>query len=367
MKSHTSYLFIAPVRRPRLWFPWQQFNFRIRLLLMIFALALAAVNTVCADTVIMDNGDRISGRFVRKDGDVLKFRTPYAGTLKIDWEQIHEVQLDAPVSLLLEDSGIVEVVRVVREGTRLKLYRQGHSRIIEMDPSRVKVMHPEAWELGTGHKFEGRVNFAFKAQRGNTDKNDLDLDFGLKYRRRWDYFQSNGQLEIDSAFGQATTNKWTWMNKYERHFPNPWYGSAWLVVRRDRFSDLNFQSLVGPSVGYRFYAGKSRNLRSEIGVFHLHQEFSTQENVNNWGLGGFLEYDEMIWQDWLQFYHRQYGYIGVFDDPGKQLWHAWTGLRASLVAGFVGSVEYEIEYDSKPAVDTLTTDTTLRLKLGYEW
>ena len=38
-----------------------------------------------------------------------------------------------------------------------------------------------------------------------------------------------------------------------------------------------------------------------------------------------------------------------------------------LVAGFVGTVEYEVDYDSQPAVESLTTDTTLNLKLGYKW
>jgi hypothetical protein len=38
-----------------------------------------------------------------------------------------------------------------------------------------------------------------------------------------------------------------------------------------------------------------------------------------------------------------------------------------LISGVVGGIEYDIEYDSDPAVEAKTTDTTLRLKLGYEW
>jgi len=45
----------------------------------------------------------------------------------------------------------------------------------------------------------------------------------------------------------------------------------------------------------------------------------------------------------------------------------WTGLRAPIVSGFIASAEYEIDYDSKPAVEVETTDTTFKLKLGYEW
>ncbi len=30
-------------------------------------------------------------------------------------------------------------------------------------------------------------------------------------------------------------------------------------------------------------------------------------------------------------------------------------------------MEYEIDHDSRPAVEAKTTDETVRLKLGYEW
>ncbi|WP_295884650.1 DUF481 domain-containing protein [uncultured Thiohalocapsa sp.] len=46
---------------------------------------------------------------------------------------------------------------------------------------------------------------------------------------------------------------------------------------------------------------------------------------------------------------------------------ARTGFRVPLIAGFVGSMEYEIDHDSRPAVEAKTTDETVRLKLGYEW
>jgi len=38
-----------------------------------------------------------------------------------------------------------------------------------------------------------------------------------------------------------------------------------------------------------------------------------------------------------------------------------------MLSGFVGCLEYELDYDSDPALEAKTTDTTLRLKLGYEW
>jgi hypothetical protein len=38
-----------------------------------------------------------------------------------------------------------------------------------------------------------------------------------------------------------------------------------------------------------------------------------------------------------------------------------------LAGGFTGAIEFEYDYDSDPAVEAEPTDTTLRLKQGYEW
>jgi hypothetical protein len=45
---------------------------------------------------------------------------------------------------------------------------------------------------------------------------------------------------------------------------------------------------------------------------------------------------------------------------------SWTGVRVPLAGGFVGSLEYELDYDSEQAIETKTSDETLRLKIGYE-
>ena len=67
-----------------------------------------------------------------------------------------------------------------------------------------------------------------------------------------------------------------------------------------------------------------------------------------------------------KLYHRHFG-TAAANASGKYIWRSWTGLRAPIFGGFIASAEYEIDYDSEPAVEVETTDTTFKLKLGYEW
>ena len=138
------------------------------------------------------------------------------------------------------------------------------------------------------------------------------------------------------------------------------------MFKKDRFADLNLRTLVGPGIGYRFFESKPLNLKLEIGPYYLNDDFIDQSDETFWGPAWFLDYDQKVWKKRLQIYHRQLGFQGV-NNSDKFIWRSWTGVRIPLVAGLFGSLEYEIDYDSEPAVEAETTDQTFKLKLGYKW
>ncbi len=134
-----------------------------------------------ADVVIMHNGDRMTGDLIRQDAGRLKLKTAYAGTLDIDWEQVSEVRLDEPQEVLLDDERVLQVRAVSREDDRLTLLQEPPSEPMTVEPARVKVIEPEPWELGEGHRLNGRVNFALKNERGNSrqERDRFRLPAGL--------------------------------------------------------------------------------------------------------------------------------------------------------------------------------------------
>jgi len=99
---------------------------------------------------------------------------------------------------------------------------------------------------------------------------------------------------------------------------------------------------------------------------YLNDDFLDQPDQEFWGPTWWLTYEQKVLKERLTLFHRQLGFIAG-NDSQKQLWRSWTGARVPLLAGFVASVEYEVDYDSQPAVESLTTDNTLNLKLGYKW
>ena len=333
--------------------------------LALVGLALLAPAT--ADEVILSNGDRLTGEVVRQDGGRLRLRTDYAGEISIDWEQVREVRLAEPSPVLLDNDEVIDIAAVTRDQEQLHLSRPGVSEPMTLAPERVQIIEPEPWETGAGHRLSGIVNLGLQDRTGNSESTEMDLDFELNYRRRWQEWQTTGQLEYNQTRSVKTTENWSLRNKYTRRFPHsPWYGAAWLRFNHDRFADLRLRSLVGPALGYQFEADDETRLSAEIGPLYVHEHFYDQPDAAVWGPALFVDYEQVLIAERLQFYLNGMGF-STLGGQSQDLWTSWAGLRVPLVGGFVGSLEYQIDYDSTPAEATKTTDKALRLKLGYQW
>jgi len=327
-----------------------------------------------ADELIMRNGDRLSGDVVSRSGDALKFKTAYAGTLSITWSQIREIRSDQAMRLKTDDDRLISSHHLVNQDDQLQIETADHDTL-SIDQQSLSEINPEPWTLGEGYKFTGAINLAGKKERGNNDKDELDIDGNWVFRRKQHRYRSFFTLEKDNKNRLKTKNKWTFRNSYDYFrgreqalglkVAKAYYGLT-IAAEQDGFADLRLRLGAGPHAGYQFYEGHKTNLLTEIGFMRIHEQFQNDSDQNYWAPAWLINFDRFLFAKTLQFYHRQIGFRGV-TGPKTLVWNSWTGLRVPLWAGLVASTEFQVEYDSNPANNTKTTDYTTRLKIGYQW
>ena len=337
---------------------------------------LPASNPLLADTLVMNNGDHISGEVLLRQGDVLKFKTAYAGEISVKWSEIQSVTTDNAMTLQLDNERVIKSHSITNQDEQtLAIKGEVEEQEMVLSQQTLTALNPEPWTLGEGYKFTGLINFSTKNERGNNDKDELDADADILFRRQRDRAKFSLVFEKDNQDGEATKNKWSVRGSYD-YFPEKqwnygikvpkWFYGGTLMAQKDQFADLTLRLIAGPHIGYQFYEGHDRNLLVQTGVLRVHEQFQNDPDNDFWGAGWHIDYDQYLFNDITQFYHKQVGVYGI-QDPHKLLWTSWTGFRVPLWAGFIASTEIEIEYDSEPASDADTTDTTYRLKLGYRW
>jgi len=337
----------------------------IRISFLLILLSLCH-QPVAADEVLISDGSRVMGDVLRHDTAVLRIKTSFAGTLEIKWSEIVEVTLTEPGTVLLRNGQTLEVKALSHEGDRFVLYPAASADPVFVEASQVKAFEAEAWELGQGRKRSGRINLAVEDEKGNTEKREYDLDLELHNRWNKNHLLVLGQLEYDTTRGATSADNWTALANFDHTFTGKWYYSIALLFRQDRFRDLKLRTSLGSALGYRFFDSRPLSLRTEVGIYYLEDDFYEQSDETFWGPGWYLDYEQKVWNQRLSLYHRHVVFAAA-NESGKYLWRSWSGLRAPMFTGFVAGIEFEIDYDGEPAVRVDKTDTTFRLKLGYEW
>ena len=338
----------------------------------LFPLVAAALITgqqVWADELLMKDGSRLIGEVVKRDNGTLEFKTSYAGIIKVTWDEVAELHADEPMKLMLDDESTRTAKHIRSDEEGLFVYDDD----IEPDLSEPSLaqeelayINPEPWRTGDGYKLDGHINFALERDRGNTDKDEIDVDGDLLWRFKDDRFTMFGELERDRNNNKKTTDKWKLDNAYDHFFTKQWFAGAYLGFEHDQFADLNLRTVVGPKVGYQWFESKNMNLRGSVGPMYVDEDFDDDPDDDYIALGWAINFDKYLFSDIMQFYHRHVG-LWSMDDTSDLVWNAWTGLRFPLIWRFVASTELQVEYDGGAAESADDTDTTFSLKIGYQW
>jgi len=337
-------------------------------LFLLVAAALITGQQVWADELLMKDGSRLIGEVVKRDNGTLEFKTSYAGIIKVTWDEVAELHADEPMKLMLDDDSI-------RTAKHIKSSEDGLILDDDIEPDlsepslaqdELAYINPAAWRTGDGYKLDGHINFALSKERGNTDKDEIDVDGDLIWRFKDDRFTTFGEFERDRNNNEKTKDKWKLDNAYDHFLSKQWFVGAYLGFESDRFSDLNLRTSVGPKIGYQWFEGKAMNLSTQAGPIYVDEDFDSSPDDDYMALGWGIDFNKYLFSEFMQFYHRQTGFWSM-EETSNVVWNTWTGLRFPLIWRFVASTEMRVEYDGGAAEGTDDTDTTYTLKIGYQW
>ena len=83
-------------------------------------IALLAAPSLGADTVILCNGDRLTGKVLRLDGERLVVETELLGSLRIRWRDVEGIESEESLSVLTDEGERLDGL-VSLQGDRLKV------------------------------------------------------------------------------------------------------------------------------------------------------------------------------------------------------------------------------------------------------
>jgi putative salt-induced outer membrane protein YdiY len=333
-----------------------------------YVLALTLAGTpVYADTVILKNGDRITGTIVRKEDSNLVLKTTFAGEIKLLWSEINTLTTEKPVVLVLDNDTTIEGANLASTTPGSASVRSANvGQPMDIALASVKYINPSNIVTGKGVKVTGRVNVGASIASGNSDTESYAVDTEVIMRTKTNRTTVGANLYQAKDNSVDTEDKSAAYLKYDHFLNDKQYIYGNTTFARDKFKDQKLKSTVGLGYGHQFWETPSRNLALEGGLAFVNDDYFVAADENYTAARWAIKYDQKMYKDKIQFFHNHEGLIDLSDTENLTI-TSQTGFRFPLLAGMNAAIQANIDWDKSPPAGTGSTDRKILFSLGYAW
>jgi putative salt-induced outer membrane protein YdiY len=259
-------------------------RFPVRFVSTLFACALAAMLTtpvIQADTVVLKNGDQLTGTAVKLEGGKLTFKTAYADAVTIAWDQVKSLTTSQPF-ILPTPEGNLSVTSVERTPTGFVLTTA--SGPAAMDSAAVTVLrspadqktYEDSLHPGWGHAWAGAANLSLALSKGNSD--NLNLGAGLTAARATTTdktsLYANTLYSRDSHADLTTANATGGGLRYDHNLKPRLFAFGSGDFSANALQNLDLRSIMGGGFGWHAQISPRQTFDVLGGLVWTHESYS---------------------------------------------------------------------------------------------
>lgn len=333
---------------------------------LLYCVACAGACGAHADEVVLANGDRISGKVMRKENTTLTLKTPYAGELNIKWSDVRRISTDGPITVFLADQTKLDGTLRSDEDGSVIVTPAGGTPGAPIALMQIGVINPAAEISGEAAKITGHVNAGLSSTSGNTQTRKLYGDAENVIRTRDNRLTLGARGANTQDQGQETESNWFGYLKYDRFFTRKWYGYGNSDFENDHFKDIRLRTTVGLGSGYQVLETPATNLSFEGGLTYVHTDFIVAPNESYPAGRWAVKFDQLLFKTKYKFFHMHEAIVSL-EDASNVFVRSQTGLRIPLRDRLNATAQYNVDWDSQPTNGRVRTDKALLLTLGYTW
>jgi hypothetical protein len=291
--------------------------------------ALGFANQLYPATVVLSNGDRLTGKISKLEKGKLAVKTDYAGTVQIDWAMVRAFDTDQQFEILTlsgrrykgmlrRSADALEIITDAERASIPPVDVTGLAPLSDGEP-------PSFWE-----RVEGAIDAGYSFTRGNSDLTQSSLGLRSDYVRE----KYKAHLTASSIFSRQndapSTSRHTVNGRLDR-FLGPRALAFFIggLERNDR-QQLNLRTTTGGGLGWRLVKNKNTELSIRGGLTFTNERFIDGVELSSGeGLG------QIEWKT------SRFGKVKLSTD-------------ARFYPSVTESGRYRIEYDSTMRVPVLS-------------
>lgn len=317
-----------------------------------------------ADTLWLDNGDRLTGHIEFMEGNRLIFQTEFAGQVEVDVKRIRTLESDGPVLIKTRDDTkharriqaseqAGEIILVNGDTPPLPMEITALQQIMEPKP----VIEDWIWD--------GRATLSLELDNTESKKRDLDVDVTTEARHGdWRHALSS---EFERDYRDDIKSRHWWETDYTLSwfFAEKWFWQNRISYLRDHLGDVERQIQLGSGPGYQWWDNALGSFETSARFEHLRLDARDGSDSRTNGLGLNWDYRRYLFGKRFQLVHNAETIIPD-DEQVDYMVDAELGLRYLLNSW--ASLSLMTEWDYISSADEKSRDETrYKLGLGVSW
>ena len=320
-------------------------------------LAMLVALPARADEVRLKNGDRITGVTTSLAAGTLSFKAA-GGDLKVAWADVTSLAIEQPMLVTVGTAPPTSALFAAADANgRVTLVPGGPVALSDI----VALSRPQPVWVITGGGGAGIVETA-----GNTQVNNVRLSGDVVAKGAADRYTLSAIATHANDRGVETARNWSMTGKYDRFLTARLFANANANFTNDRFRDIDLRSALGAGLGYQIIETARTTLTADAGLAWVKENFKSIADDSYTAAHESAGLQVQVLPGRVQAFHQHDGYFGVTGD-NKMFIRTQNGVRVGLAAGFVTTIQEDIDYDRRPSPGRRQTDRTFSLTLGYRF
>jgi putative salt-induced outer membrane protein YdiY len=340
--------------------PRQLFRF---IFLHVFVLAsLLWCAHAAAASVVLKNGDRLTGEVVTLSDNTLVFKSAVFGKVELPWKQVTELTTSEGVTVRLKNGTTVKGQVAMGPDGAVVIDQGDLGRSKPLNKADVAMFNPPVVDRSV--KYSGRANLGGVFNRGNSEDDTLNLDVEFIARTPENRYTVAVDVNEAESAGVTTTSNRSLLTKYDAFLSEKNYLFVSAKAEQDKIADLNLRTTLGGGYGRQFLETERVKLAAEAGLNYVNEDYILAPDESFPSLNLALNYERKFWEKRLVFFNNNNLAVSL-EDTADALFNTKIGIRVPIVENVNVATQLNVEYDNMPPRGVEKTDTSLIFSVGY--
>jgi len=315
-----------------------------------------------ADTVWLDNGDRLSGRIELIEGGRLVMATELAGTVTVSVSRIRTLESERGLLIKTHDHAERALSLRASETPGEVLLVNGAVQSLALRDIR-QLLEPrpliEDWQ------WSGKAAAALDVKQADSDTRDLDISVDTK-ARHGDWRHELG-YEFERDFRNEQKSRHVWEAEYDLSwfFADKWFWQTSLGYRRDFLEEVARRRQLGVGPGYEWWNNSLGHFETAARLGHLRLDRRDGSAWHASALALEWDYRRFLFGKRFELYHTAETLI---PDASEIRWSVDAELGLRYLLNSWASLSLIADWDYLNATDGSDINyRRYRLGMGINW